>query len=748
MELMECWEEEGEHISDLECWVKERSQKGNRGMMSLHAAHVEIDDKSNKRGYVSAPKGKRDRESRMSTWDSSTNAIGVISNYNTHTDKHCKGLISSSSFKIHTRKQIYAAEVNKAQKRFGSFPGTDIPIQQAADEYVAQPPKKKSTSLLYSSQMASKKALKALQLRKHARDQAGEGLHLPSMRVPESDSDTPREQRRENPADAAASRQTIQKVMQPYNNTHKRAKPNKRCASFKRKRSNAAKPTLPTPPVLVSDNEPNITINNNNTSKTYHQTIHNYLGCDKSETTVRSKLLQKIESLEDEKTTLQESIDKERIQKQAMVERLNNEIQKKVKSTKQASSKDERVKELQTVVTNTQVENERLRERCKQAETKADRFTSVDRERRRSTLALQQKEVLYHDLQSLLNKAEERLHQYELSGVEARSRSNSNLDKEHLRIRLQQEIKTRTQVEKKLEQQDLELSSLKQENLRFSRQQTLTNKKHQVQEANGNAELVQCQKERELVFFELHELKEMYEADKQAWSKQVNNNARKEIHLSRKLEEREDTIRRGNEELHRKTDTLEAHTREQRRETGDAKLAIARLELELKSQVKIRNKFDIEKTKLEETISSMKEELNRYKKRNQEVDKDIAAQQVDFTNELQQAEEATRNKQLSWERNRSELIIQVNKMSIREQELVAEARMHLESHEQTKKQLSLLQTQSNMRSDKSHFDANEKLQCLQEQYNSLVSKHKMLLEERSISQKVCLLLFFIVIFLF
>eukprot|EP01064_Diplonema_japonicum_P008626 TRINITY_DN1606_c0_g1_i2.p1 TRINITY_DN1606_c0_g1~~TRINITY_DN1606_c0_g1_i2.p1 ORF type:complete len:742 (+),score=195.89 TRINITY_DN1606_c0_g1_i2:36-2261(+) len=704
MEAMECWDQDNTN-SDLSKWVKDRTAKGDKGILSLEGIDGSVMDKV-KRGYQGGHKLRKESAKSAAGWDATPNA--GIPSYDAQKDKHCKGLVHSTHFKATSKKHIYAVEASKAQKRFGT--AFEVPVNEQS--------LLKKTSTMTSNTL-SRKATQVLRLKRQQRDDLD---HLPPMTPKKPIDDDISDGYESSPRykkGAGYDSATLQHIIAPYQEQKKKRKSHPRTA------------------------QNNIHINN---SRTYN-TVNNFNTMKEAAVPHSSpelaELMYRIETLEEERTHLTEQLEAEQAHKAAINERLNKEIQKKVRSTKRAFSKEGKLKQFQTTIAALQAENGKLRDRCKQTEVKADKFTSVEQERRRTASALQQKEHLFRDLQELLLKTEEKLFLYESDGVGPKNKF-SNLDKEHLKNRLQQEVKARALLEKKAEHAETELQKCNHELARLKRSCSMGNSTREVREATTKkgardlvAVLAQCERERDKAICELRDTCASYEVEKSHLTAINAERSRREQQLVKKLEQKDLLLEQWNAEYVKKANHLECETKQSKKEVGASKLAIARMETEMKYVQKEKEKSEAEARDLDSLRSHLNKEMATLEKKNLDLLSCTEHAQSKHESAIQALEEGFRKKQISWERDRSELIQQVTKMGVREQELAAEARMHEDACEHAKAQVKALK-ECNVHNDGQAKQAEalkEELTSLARKHNALKAKYEKVVSDKALSQK-------------
>eukprot|EP01063_Lacrimia_lanifica_P029702 TRINITY_DN4585_c0_g1_i1.p1 TRINITY_DN4585_c0_g1~~TRINITY_DN4585_c0_g1_i1.p1 ORF type:complete len:927 (+),score=418.30 TRINITY_DN4585_c0_g1_i1:86-2782(+) len=493
------------------------------------------------------------------------------------------------------------------------------------------------------------------------------------------------------------------------------------------------------------------------TTKTYNTHLVNHYGPPDAGSPVRGG-----GGEYDEAEALQSLLAAEKQRCAQLQERLNEEMQKKMKSNKRAGATTKQVKELQENVKNLTSEVTRLRERCRAKETKADRFTAAETERRRITQAMQEKELLCRDLQDLLTRAERKLEDYEASGAEPRAKT-TQLDKEHLRIRLQNEVKARQQLEKKVGVYEAELATLRVMDGAAARSRsepppprgrkavprqgrTVGRSRPKADDAEAaeaarmkeqhaamTKELVAAQNAKERAVMQVAELRTALEAQKHDVAQQLRAAQRREEAAQKRVAEKEDLLSKNSQDFVKKTGEVDAT----KRDAAEAKLMVARMDAELKATRK-------ELKRAADGASGADESCRRLADEKHELEKEVSQLRAQLDQSAkatkvgrQENEQELRKKQLAWERDRAELLQQNAKMRLREQELAAEARMHEDSAAQLKSQLTRAQSDSKRGAADAHKyeEASQQLGALQSKYATLKKQHDVLRDDRSLSQK-------------
>ena len=776
------WDEGGaaavvHHHGDLTKWVKDRRGRGSKGIMSLHSQAPELMEKG-KKGYAGGGALQpRPRHRETLCWDSST-AGHAVPNYDSEQDRHCRSVVASQHYKQNAKRQMYAAEAHKAQRRWG--PGSAAAAGGGGVGAAAAEPPPAGTAYGRRSHHAQAASSKALQLMRkksvggvayqhppttgaaavaaahhhhHQREQVGStgDGHLPGVfpQPPaaaaaaaggDSDADAevesptkaaplPLTGRRESAFDPAA----VRKATELYTKDVRRKKPaggggNPRHARYP---SLTRHSSVDHARMAAAAAGPQPT----------HQAA--LLSADAAEEVL--ELRRRGERLEHEKRGLTEQLEGEQAKTAAITARLNNEIQKKVKSTKRASTKDGRVKELAAAAASLTAENVRLRERAKQVEAKAERWQAAEQERRRLGVVAQQKESMYRDLQELLASTEQRLAEYEMSGAEPRARA-SNLDKTHLRIRLQQEAKTRGLLEKRVSASEAELTKLRQEAQRDVRRRSSAPPPPAAAAAaaaaagDGStlaAQLVECQRARDRLLVEAAEAAAAFDAERSQLQAANAQLARREQAAARRAAETEEEAQAVAEGLARSKASLEQSRAESKREVGETRLAAARLEADLRAAKKLGARAATDA----EEAHSLRRSLVDDKADMEKICSNLRAQAQRSEKEKAEAAEAAevelRRRQLGWERDRSELMQQAAKLRMREQEMAAEASIQVDQTKQLRAQLEQIRRKAATEEQtQQHAALKAEFDAVKEQHRSLKAKYDALRGDRNLSQKV------------
>ena len=732
---MQRWDNEAHHnTGDISKWVKDRSTKGAKGILSLHSTHEVLE--KGKRGYAGSSAQPRKRD-RTNCWDSSTAANTTC--YDSGSDRHCRAIVQSNSFKVHAKKQLYAIEAHKAQRRFGS--NVNLHIREPPPDQptpLAQPSQFKKRS--FHAQQASRKALHLMRLKKRpsAVSTASGSERLDSHRegpdvyeeeevcsLPVVPPKPPMDDQSDADAEGADSPQAKQK--QRGRDSFDPSTVKRVIAPYAVQRKTSKKMVKALPPAQ------------------HGRSAHSAPQHVVSQPEDVMELARRVERLEQEKHTLADLLHTEQAKSSLMTTRLNDEIQKKVKSSKRALTKDGKLKELLASLNTLQVENQRLRERSKQTETKADRCNVAEKEKRRASVALQQKESMFRDLQELLAQAEAKLAEYENSGLEPKARTG-NLDREHLKIRLQQEAKSRASMEKRLFAAEMELDRVRKEAQRMARSNSSSAPMRRTSAAHDgdttsvvHAQLQECQRERDRLLSDLSEATTRFERERQHLLSSQSQALRREHAAVRRLEEKEGLAKLSHDETTRRAATLEHEAKENKREVGETKLSMARLEAELRHQQKMADAVSEEKKDIQNREGSLKRSQEMLEAQVVELSRLVEQGKQEVERTASKGADELQRKQLCWERDRSELLQQNAKMRMRETELAAEASIHCDQTKQLRAQLSDVRKANAASRDEDVVASNltGEYEKLKTAHDALKAKFSALKGDRSLSQKVC-----------
>ncbi|KAJ9450277.1 hypothetical protein DIPPA_23578 [Diplonema papillatum] len=793
---MESWEEFDDPSNDLARWVKDRTGRGDKGILSLQSLGPGVMDRGAKRGYAGdAARLKPIAKGGAFDWNGNTG--GRIPKYDSARDRHCKSLVASAPYRLTQKRQTYAAEVAKAQRRFqpldadGHYGGGGHPSYYDS----SGPDQSHPRAARHSHPRAKRHTLPSPYKRAANR---GNPYAAPPARIPPhvfppkpplpniphhhqhphdadpntgSEADTeasPKARRpRGNPPEhrspprggshnhnggPSGRRSGAKKFAAAYASPP----PSEYQAAFPRKRGSAPAAgaagggpgqrqqpqQLPQQQQQQQQQQHRASAGHRQAPSDAAQTLA--AGGDLGEGGVKASvpdLLRMLESVDDRNAQLEEQL-------AAATERLAVEMQKKTRSSKKAASTDATAADLKEQLLAAAKENQKLKERVRAQDNRAERFSAAEQDKRRLSSLLQDKDTLCRDLRDVLEKTEARLLQYESVGAIQKTAKLAGVDKEHLKSRLQRESRTRNGLEKKLALAKAEADEFRAELAKASE----AAEKLKAGDAPAKAPVAVCpscsrgpagKREAEADTAAAEGLKreladarakaDELKASLERQFKALSACQRREAVALKRCEELEQSLLAASTDAVKKATTTESEAAKLRRDVTELRITHARTEADAQQAKAAR-------TDLEATVTTLRAEASRLSSELAGVTRSRDTLAAGADQKQGTVEAAFRKKQLSWERDRTELVAQNTKMRIREQELAAEAGMHESAAASLRSQLRALKEAAEHQAAPGGREGEaaglkEQVKALERKHDALRKAHEKLLADRGLSQK-------------
>eukprot|EP00756_Hemistasia_phaeocysticola_P027525 Hpha_TRINITY_DN16122_c1_g2::TRINITY_DN16122_c1_g2_i1::g.7252::m.7252 len=494
---------------------------------------------------------------------------------------------------------------------------------------------------------------------------------------PFSDTEADCESLGENPPDSGPqSARQAQKVVQmraAYRTAPTQAKRRQTAVTAAATAAMSQARRKPTPRRMKKE----ITINNSTTNNNY-STVNNYPASSGGEETLReiASITARLSQLEYDKELLSGQLSEEKKARHALSERLSSEIQKKLRSTKAASSRDREASSLRD-------ENERLRERVNRAESKLALQEGGVHEKKRLQASLQQREALYRELSDLYEKQEKRLASYEEGTVKDKAAVRQQINSDHYRDRLAQEQKSRQAAEKRLAAAVAESAKLRQE-----RDHVVAGTKSPPPRPRMAAELAAVQAERDRLAGELRERDRLMQRERQAAHATLAEFKRREAQRRAEVQEVAASAEVRGEELQKKLRQVEQTAERKEREASERRIAAERAQAAVRDaqakEVEAREHLQ----RLERSNTEQARNRSEFEQKQAALHSELSSAREALDQERERGSTTLKQREAAWERERSQLLREMGHARMREQELAAEATGHSEHVHRLQRQLA------------------------------------------------------------